>query len=86
MRESTKTLFPDSNQSTIQFILCTTFANVFFLLSTLDIIPVLLFSPLGDLTILSTNVNMALDPVVYFTFLPALRARLVALFQGHRGQ
>ena len=49
---------------TTQFIVCTTFASAFFVLSSLDLIPMLIFSPLGALSILSTNVNMALDPLV----------------------
>ncbi len=79
--EANRALVKISVALAISFISTSIFANVFLFLSALDIITIQQFSPIGNLTILSANVNMTMNPILCIFLLPSLRKNIATWFR-----
>ena len=84
--EANRALVKISVSLAISFISTSIFANIFLFLSALDLITIPQFSPLGNLTILSANINMTINPILCIVCLPSLRRSITTWFTSKPSQ
>ena len=68
----------------IAFIVSAAYANIFLILSTARVISISKESHFGELSILSSNICMSLNPILSIIFLPSLRRKLKRIFSTNR--